>query len=87
MKKYIRNEDTVAGRLDDEIVMMDINKGKYFSLNPVASDIWNYLKRPLTVNEICEKLLDQYEVSITRCKSETESHIKDMVRLGLIKEV
>jgi len=44
-KKYTRNNDTIQGRLNDELVMMDIEKGKYFSLNPVATHIWDLLEK------------------------------------------
>ena len=45
--KYVRNSKTISGRLHDEMVMMDIEQGKYFSLNPVATRIWDLLESPL----------------------------------------
>ena len=53
MKKYQRNKNTVASKLDDELVMIDIDLGKYFSLNQVASSIWDCLDSPKTHDEIC----------------------------------
>ena len=49
MAKYIRNSRTISGRLHDELVMMDMEKGKYFSLNPVATRIWDLLEKPLDI--------------------------------------
>lgn len=87
MTKYIRNENTVSGRLHEEIVMMDIDKGKYFSLNPVATSIWDFLETPLTLDVLCEKLISEYDVPAEQCKSETEAHLKEMIKLDLIEEV
>lgn len=87
MKTYIRNNNTVSGRLHEEIVMMDIDKGKYFSLNPVATSIWDYLEKPLSLDDLCENLQEEYDVSPEQCKTETEAHLKDMLKLDLIKEV
>jgi PqqD family protein of HPr-rel-A system len=84
--KYVRNDETISGRLNDELVMMDIPKGKYFSLNPVATHIWDLLKQPLTLDEICEKLLEEYEVEPQKCRVEVENHLMEMNKLGLVTE-
>lgn len=86
MTKYIRNENTVSGRLYEEIVMMDMDKGKYFSLNPVATSIWDFLEKPLTLDALCEKLMNEYDVPAEQCKTETGAHLKEMMKLDLIKE-
>lgn len=87
MKKYIRNNNTVSGRLHEEIVMMDIDKGKYFSLNEVSTRIWDHLEKPLSLTQICEKLQAEYEVSEDVCLKQTENHLKEMVKLSLIKVI
>ena len=60
--KYVRNSKTISGRLHDELVMMDLDQGKYFSLNPVATRIWDLLEKPLMADELCMVLIDEYDV-------------------------
>lgn len=86
-KKYIRNNDTISGRLHDELVMMNIEKGKYFSLNPVATRIWELLEKPLTPGELCTLLLEEYEVDPAQCRGEVEELLSEMKKLGLVMEV
>lgn len=86
MIKYIRNNKTISGRLSDELVMMDLDKGKYFSLNPVATRIWDLLETPLDTEELCLKLMEEYDVSYTQCKVEVEEVIVEMVKLGVVLE-
>ena len=81
---YIRNSNTISGRLHDELVMMDLDQGKYFSLNPVATRTWDLLEKPLTADELCGLLMEEYEVDEAKCKMEVEDHLDDMVRLGLV---
>jgi hypothetical protein len=83
-KKYVRNSKTISGRLHDELVMMDIDQGKYFSLNPVATRIWDLLEKPLDLDELCEVLIDEYDVEPEQCRLEVEEHIAEMVRSRLI---
>ena len=87
MKKYIRNNDTITGKLHDEQVMLDIEKGKYFSLNPVATRIWEILEQPLGIDELCNLLLEEYEVDTKQCKIETNEYLIQLVKLGLIREI
>ena len=87
MKKYIRNNQTVSGKLLDEQVMLDIEKGKYFSLNPVATKIWDFLEQSLTTDALCRKLVDNYDVELEKCKAETNEYLQEMIALGLIREI
>jgi hypothetical protein len=87
MVKYIRNSQTLSGRLSDELVMMDINKGKYFSLNKVATRIWDLLEKPLDMKELCEILRLEYEVDEVQCQREVTEHLAEMIKLGLVNEV
>ncbi len=87
MKKYIRNEGTLSSKLHDEQVMIDIEKGKYFSLNPVATRIWDILEHALSIDILCEKLLEEYDVEPEKCRSETIDYVKEMIKLGLIRKV
>lgn len=82
--KYLRNNETISGRLHDEMVMMDIQKGKYFSLNPVATIIWDLLEQPLSIEELCERLMDEYEIGYEQCKKEVEEYLMEMNKLGLV---
>lgn len=82
--KYRRNSKTISGRLHDEMVMMDPDQGKYFSLNPVATRIWDLLADPLDQNKLCDALMEEYEVSETQCHSELSEHLEQMTELGLV---
>ena len=84
MTKYIRNNKTISGRLHDELVMMDLDQGKYFSLNPVATRIWDLLEEPMVADELCLVLIAEYDVAQEQCRVEVEEHLAEMVRLGLV---
>jgi len=87
MMKYIRNSKTISGRLHDEMVMMDLAQGKYFSLNPVATRIWELLEVPAGVEELCGRLQEEYDVDPETCMEEVTDHLQEMVRSGLVSVV
>ena len=82
--KYARNNKTISGRLHDELIMMDLDQGKYFSLNPVATRIWDLLEQPEAIEELCNLLLDEYMVDVAECYRDVEQHLNEMVKLGLV---
>jgi hypothetical protein len=87
MKIYKKNNESVSGKLQDEQVILDIEKGKYFSLNPVATLIWEILEQPLSIKNLCNKLVEEYDVEPEKCKIETNEYVQEMVKIGLIREV
>lgn len=85
--RFIRNGKTISGRLHDEMVMMDLEQGKYFSLNPIATRIWDLMENKLTAEELCALLTEEYEVESKRCIEEVREYLTEMLRLRLITEV
>jgi hypothetical protein len=87
MKKFTRNKDTISGNLNDEIIMMDINQGKYFALNPVATRIWELLENKMSLEELCDALQKEYEVSRDQCLMDVKEHLAELEKRKLIKSV
>ncbi len=83
-KKYRRKQETISGQLHDQLVMMDIEKGQYFALNPVATRIWELLQESQTVEALCKTLQDEFDVEAGKCRSEVQKHLDEMVKLDLI---
>ena len=65
------SEAIVFTHLDDTIVMMDVEEGSYYELDPVASRIWTLLKEPRSASSICEALADEYDVDAQTCQRDT----------------
>lgn len=86
MVKFIRNQETIAGQIDEEMVMVDIDKGNYFAFNAVATRIWELLETPRSMEELCGLLLEEYEVSLTQCRAEVERHLTKMEESSLIQQ-
>jgi predicted RND superfamily exporter protein len=82
--KYTRNSRTISGRLHDELVMMDLEQGKYFSLNPVATRIWDLLEKEKTLDELCALLTEEYDVESNQCMDEVRELLEEMEKLGLV---
>lgn len=87
MQRYIRNDSTLSGKLKEELVMMDIDKGMYFSLNPVATYIWEQLEEAHTLDGLVALLVNEYEVDAEECRADVQEHLQEMEKLGLIHQI
>lgn len=84
--KCVRNSEIEFRNIDDEIVMMSVEMGEYFGINPVGSRIWALLETPRTCVEICEVLLEEYDVQSSQCQKELEEFIGKLLDKNLIVE-
>lgn len=57
--------------LDRDKVMMDIDKGKYYVLNEVASEIWDIVVQPSSVRNIVDILMSKYIIDEKSCLENT----------------
>lgn len=63
-----QNKSIDATDLNGEKVMMNLDKGKYFALNEVGSRIWEIVHEPITVEEVIDILLQEYDVDYKMCE-------------------
>ena len=56
-----RSSSVVASEVDGELMMMSIERGQYFSLNDVASDVWRRLAEPCAFGDLVEQLATSYD--------------------------
>lgn len=74
----------VAADMDGQWVMMSVEHGKYYSLDPVGSRIWDLIERPLTVNGLVAALLAEYNVEEEQCRTNVSDFLNEMIEKGLV---
>lgn len=80
-----RNDEVIEADIDGDKVMMDIESGNYYGLDPVASRIWEILATPMTANQVAAQLTQEFDVSLEQCKTDILPFIEDMVTNQLLK--
>lgn len=68
-----------------EAVILDIDSGNYYGLDGVGARVWELLERPRTLGEICDVVLDEYEVSREVAESDIRGLIAELGEKGLVK--
>jgi hypothetical protein len=82
-----QGDDLLAQRLDEDIVMANIESGKYYGLTLTGRRIWELLEQPRFVGDLCSHLLSEFEVERETCEQEVLAFLHELQREGLIQVV
>jgi len=80
---YVRRPDLHAVEMDGELVMMGQEQGEYFGLREVAASIWQHLAEPRTVEELCDLVSSEYDVTPEACRGDVAAFLGELVGKGL----
>jgi hypothetical protein len=58
--RFSRNPLIITSEVDGDVVMMSIEKGLYFGLDEIGSDIWQRLESPRSFEELVDGLATSY---------------------------
>jgi Coenzyme PQQ synthesis protein D (PqqD) len=76
--------DVHARRFGDELVLLDLGRGEYFSLNAVGSEIWETLLGGCTLEEAVEQLRSRYDVDVGVLRDDLAALADELVRRSLL---
>lgn len=79
-----RNPDIIFSEIDGETVMMDLNFEDYFGMDTIGSRVWQLLEKELTIEQLCNTLMDEYEVSYETCLKDLTTFLKALAEQEMI---
>lgn len=80
-----RNGDILYASVNtEEAVMLSISADRYYGLNTVAARIWELLETPMTVDQICARLCEEFEIDAQDCQSAVLKFADTVVDNGVI---
>lgn len=79
-----RCDDIVVGKVDEDVMMANIETGKYHQLNPTGSRIWDMLEQPKSVGELCELLVNVFKVTPEACQRDVFHFLEEMSSRNIV---
>lgn len=70
---------------DEGMVLLDLDAGKYFSLNRVGALVWHGIEQGHRRQEIFETLHRAFQVPENQINADVESFIASLLQKGLIR--
>ena len=78
-------KDRVSCPLGDDVIILDLKAGLYFSLDNVGATIWQLVQQPRTVEELRQAVLDTFEVDPEVCERDLLALLRELATRNLIQ--
>ena len=82
--KLTISPNAVARQVGDDTVILHFGSGTYFGLDAVGARFWQLMREGKSLGEICDAVLDEYEVSREDLERDIMLLIKDLMAQDLI---
>lgn len=83
--RVVRSEAIDFTQIDDTVVMMDVEAGRYYELDPVGTRVWALIEPGQQVAQVCEALAAEYEVAPAVCGDDVSAFLDRLLRLAVIR--
>lgn len=92
MELYVRSDAVVSRVIAGETLIVPISKGvgdlaSIYSLNPVASTIWEAISRPRTKDEIVQLVAQEFNAELHQIECDVEAFLVEMESAHLVTGV
>jgi len=81
----VASRDQVASDLGGETVLLGLRTARYYGLADVGARIWELLREPISVSNVCETIAREYDVMPERCKADVLRFLEDLAEQELIE--
>ena len=90
MELFVRSESAVSRVIAGETLIVPISKGvgdlaSIYSLNPVATTIWESVAKPSSAQQIVERITQEFETVPAEAQREVQAFLAEMQSAGLIR--
>jgi hypothetical protein len=79
-----RDPGVIYAALGDDGVMLNINSGRYHSVNDVGARIWELLEIPQTAAQLRDRLLEEFEVGEDACQAAVLEFVGRLAERGVV---
>lgn len=87
-KHLVRDAKIIHAPVGSEaIVMLSVDAGRYYSVNPVGRRLWELLEQPRTKTELRDAICIEFDVDEPTCEADIEIFVGQMMENGLVHEV
>ena len=80
-----RSPSVLAAEVQREIVMMSIEKGQYFGLDDIGSDIWKRIEQPCSFAALIDGLVEEYDADRATIAADVRALLERMAAQDVVR--
>jgi hypothetical protein len=78
-------QSQVSANLDGETIILELDSGVYYGLNRTGAYIWDCLQQPVSINRLCDGLMEVFEVEPELCVQSVMTLLNELLTHRLIE--
>jgi hypothetical protein len=78
------NDDVLFQELQGEAVLLKLNSGSYFGLDPVGTRIWHLIVAKEELVEVARSIVAEFDVSEEQCAADLLALVTTLENRGLV---
>ena len=79
------SKDVIVQELEGEAILLNMQDGMFFGLNPVAKRMWELLTELGESEKVLNRLLEEYDISEEQLRRDFKDFIDRLLSKGLIE--
>jgi hypothetical protein len=92
MSRFVRSDSVVSRVIANETLIVPVRRGvgdlsSIYSLNPVASTIWDAISKPRSKAEIVQLVEEKFDADASAANDDIESFLAEMTAAGLVSAI
>ena len=72
--------------VNDEVVILDLKSGEYYTLNSVGQFIWKSAMQDMPLTDIQQAIVDEFDVAPERAEKDLHEFVAAMIQEGMLHE-
>lgn len=83
--RFRRATEVVGTTAADAMVLLDVERGRYYTLNEVGGRVWTMLDEGLRFPVIVERLTQEFDAPRGRIEADVAALLERLLAAGLVK--
>jgi len=77
-------EDVMISRVEDEIVLLNLESEQYFALDDIGARVWELLSEYGSTEIVIEQMTTEYDVDPDEFRADLSKLLSDLQEAGLV---
>ena len=76
--------DLISAPVNNEVVILSIERGTYYGLDEIGTEIWQRLESPMRIDMLCEELAAKYAADRQTIERDVLALLESLFAEGLV---
>ena len=82
-----QHPDVVSADVGDDVMLLAVKSDSYFDMPDTAALIWRQIEEPTTISQVCNALMEHYDVDEETCRTATLTFLEQLLEEGIVDVV